>query len=168
MADDIHEHKIKGLLKWGAGVVAALMAVPLLGTAWAKGDLLGQAQEPVPYYEDGEDVTDRMPEFTGLMRLDGKGLETCPDGNPVRVPNGGIPEDIPVVSLTGVEYDSMAEAASASQQRVQAAANGDDQDGVTVFEEGDAEVVEIGDSEKFRPDVGALCDRYGSALELIQ
>ena len=159
-----------------ATVKVALLIIPVFvllvsGAVVAAGDsadplFSGEAAGEVPFYEDGQDVSESTPEYTGLMRLDGEGLETCFDGHPVRVPSEGIPDDIPVTALDGTEYESMEAAQSASQARIDEATSGEEVPGVDIESDDDGgQVVVLRDSEKFRPSVDALCERFGSAGE---
>ncbi len=123
--------------------------VLLGGTAWA-----GRDTGPDWINEQGLEIPGKAPEFVGLTDRDGNPV-LCADGLPVRVPLDGIPADVPVISMDGTRYPSMAAAEDSMQERVSS--------GEVVVEEGDGtETVVLGPPEMFRPDPVALCDRFGS------
>ena len=106
------------------------------------------------YDERGGDVSHEMSRYIGVAGPDGN-TARCEDGNPARLPAGGIPEDMPVYSVAGDRYESFAEATSASQARL--AAEGD----VQVDQE-DGEMVVLGDDDLFYPEIDEVCRRFGT------
>lgn len=103
---------------------------------------------------DGTEVNSLRPKFVPLAGGPG-GMARCADGLPARVPIDGIPDDMPVQSLDGQRYNSMAHASESVQAAIVAGT-------LDVHYEGGVEVVTLSDGQLFRPVLSELCRRTGT------
>lgn len=134
-------------------MIGILALFVVAGAAWAVA--MGSPSVSPRFYDDGRDVTDEMPEYTGVASPDGD-MELCEDGEPARIPAAGIPSDLPVISMSGERYASMEVAVSESEARL-------DDEAAAVEEDTEGELtVQLGPEDMFRPDVDALCERFGT------